>query len=153
VSGTSAQLSVSSGLSSWGIRWAGWSLYGGDGESVTPEQWSCCWALFGPHVVEGEERARARVNLELNVQARPLLQGFDALDQVGAIACPTLVCTGELDPVFPPDAARELADAIRGARLEVLPDAGHFPWKDVPDRFWPLLLDFVGKAGTGSGVM
>ena len=43
--------------------------------------------------------------------------------------------------------------AIRGARLEVLPDAGHFPWKDVPDRFWPLLLDFVGKACTGSGVM
>ena len=128
-------------------------VYGGDSESVTPEEWSHCWALFGPHVVEGEERARTIVNPELNVQALPLLQGFDALDQVGAITCPTLVCTGELDPVVPPDAARELAEAIRGARLEVLADAGHFPWKDVPDRYWALLLDFVGKAGTRTCVM
>ena len=127
--------------------------YGGDGESVTPKEWSRCWALFGPHVIEGEERARTIPNPELNVQALPLLRGFDVLDQVGAIACPTLVCAGELDPVLPPDAARELADAIPGARLEVVADAGHFPWKDVPDRYWPLLLDFVGKAGTRSSVM
>jgi pimeloyl-ACP methyl ester carboxylesterase len=60
---------------------------------------------------------------------------------------------GELDPVLPADAARELVDAIPGARLEVVADAGHFPWKDVPDRYWPLLLDFVGKAGTRSSVM
>ena len=128
-------------------------VYGGDSESVTREAWSRCWALFGPHVVEGDERARTIVNPELNVQALPLLAGFDALDQVGAITCPTLVCTGELDPVMPPDAARELADAVQSARLEVLADAGHFPWKDVPDRYWALLLDFVGKAGARNGVM
>jgi proline iminopeptidase len=128
-------------------------VYGGDSESVTREDWSRCWALFGPHVVEGDERARAIVNPELNVRALPLLAGFDALDQVRAITCPTLVCTGELDPVAPPDAAREVADAVRGARLEVLADAGHFPWKDVPDRYWALLLDFVGKAGARGSVM
>lgn len=128
-------------------------VYGGDSESVTGEEWNRCWALFGPHVVEGEDRARAIVNLELNLQALPLLAGFDAFDQVGAITCPTLVCTGELDPVTPPDAARELADAIRGARLVVLADAGHFPWKDVPDRYWALLHDFVGKAGVRASVV
>jgi pimeloyl-ACP methyl ester carboxylesterase len=25
-------------------------------------------------------------------------------------------------------------------------DAGHFTWRDVPDRYWPLLLDFVNDA-------
>jgi proline iminopeptidase len=128
-------------------------VYGGDSESVTPEEWSRWWTLFGPHVVEGDERSRAVVNAELNVRALPLLAGFDARAEVGAIACPTLVCTGELDPVFPPDAAHELADAIPGARLEVLPGAGHFPWKDVPDRYWPLLIDFVGREGPRRGVV
>jgi len=128
-------------------------VYGGDRETVTPEEWSRCWTLFGPHVVEGEERERTVVNRELNVRALPLLREFDVLDELGAIACPTLVCTGELDPVLPPDAARELADAIPGARLEVLPGAGHFAWRDVPDRYWPLLLDFVGKGGRPASVM
>jgi pimeloyl-ACP methyl ester carboxylesterase len=128
-------------------------VYGGDSESVTDEAWARCWKLFGPHVVEGDERSRGVLNADLNVHALPLLAEFDALDRVGAIACPTLVCTGELDPAFPPRAARELAVAIPDARLEVLPDAGHFPWKDVPDRYWPLLLDFVGKARDRAPVM
>ena len=36
---------------------------------------------------------------------------------------------------------------------DFLADAGHFPWKDVPDRYWALLLDFVGKAGARGSVM
>jgi pimeloyl-ACP methyl ester carboxylesterase len=128
-------------------------VYGGDSESVTDEEWARCWKLFGPRVVEGDEKSRRVLNADLNVHALPVLGEFDALDRVGAIACPTLVCTGELDPVFPPRAARELADAIPDARLDVLPGAGHFPWKDVPDRYWPLLLDFVGKARDHAPVM
>ena len=125
-------------------------VYGG-GDPVTAEEWSRCWALFGPHVVEGEEKARVVVNVDLNAHALPLLGAFDALGKVGAIACPTLVFAGELDPVVPPDAARALAAAIPGARLEVLPGAGHFPWKDVPERYWPLLLDFVAASTPSSG--
>jgi pimeloyl-ACP methyl ester carboxylesterase len=52
---------------------------------------------------------------------------------------------GELDPVTPVAAAREIADALPAeqTRLEVLEGAGHFPWKDVPDRYWPLMTEFV----------
>jgi pimeloyl-ACP methyl ester carboxylesterase len=48
--------------------------------------------------------------------------------------CPTLVGVGELDPVTPVAAAREIVDALpRGsARLEVTEGAGHFTWKDAP---------------------
>jgi pimeloyl-ACP methyl ester carboxylesterase len=31
------------------------------------------------------------------------------------------------------------------AQLEILDDAGHFTWRDAPDRYWPILLDFVAK--------
>ena len=29
-------------------------------------------------------------------------------------------------------------------RLVVIAGAGHVTWLDVPDGFWPMLLDFVG---------
>jgi pimeloyl-ACP methyl ester carboxylesterase len=47
--------------------------------------------------------------------------------------------------VVPLAAARETVDALPDglARLEVIEGAGHFPWKDAPERYWPLLIDFV----------
>ena len=92
-----------------------------------------------------QELARTIVNAELNAPGLELMRGFDVLDQLARIECPTLVCVGELDPITPVDAAREIADALpQGiARLAVLEDAGHFTWKDAPDRYWPLITDFV----------
>ena len=59
--------------------------------------------------------------------------------------CPTLVCVGELDPITPISAAGEIVEAMPEAdvRLEIVEGAGHFLWKDVPDRYWPLLTEFV----------
>ena len=120
-------------------------VYGGDNDSVTPEEWAPCWELFGPSVPGGEERARTVVNVELNTPGLELMQSFDVLDQLARVESPALVCVGELDPITPVAAAREIADALPegSARLEVLAGAGHFPWRDVPDRYWPLLTDFV----------
>ena len=39
---------------------------------------------------------------------------------------------------FKPDFSR-----LALARLEVLPGAGHFPWKDAPDAYFATLLEFV----------
>jgi 3-oxoadipate enol-lactonase len=47
-------------------------------------------------------------------------------NRLGQVACPTLVLRGELDP---PEFIRRstlLAEGIPGARLEVIPGAGHF---------------------------
>jgi pimeloyl-ACP methyl ester carboxylesterase len=76
------------------------------------------------------------------------MRGFDVLDQLACIDCPTLVCVGELDPITPVAAAREIYDALPEgtARLEAVEGAGHFTWKDAPDRYWPLVTDFVTTA-------
>ena len=52
---------------------------------------------------------------------------------------------GELDPITPIAAANEIVDALPDgiAQPEVIERAGHFTWKDAPDRYWPLLIDFV----------
>ena len=124
-------------------------VYGGDSESVTDEEWAPCWALFGPWVTGEQERARTTVNRELNAPGLVLMRSFDAVDRLGAIDCPTLVCVGELDPMTSVVAAQEIAEALPAAvaRLEVIEGAGHFSWMDAPERFWPLLLDFVASVG------
>jgi pimeloyl-ACP methyl ester carboxylesterase len=52
---------------------------------------------------------------------------------------------GELDPITPVAAAREIVDALPAgsARLQVIEGAGHFASKDVPDPYWPLVTEFV----------
>lgn len=119
--------------------------YLGDGESVTPEEWARCWKLFGPWVTGEEEKARMVLNRELNPPGLALVRGFDVLDRLPRIQCPTLILVGELDPATPVAAAREIADALPDGvgQLEVIEGAGHFPWKDVPDRYWPPLTEFV----------
>jgi pimeloyl-ACP methyl ester carboxylesterase len=118
--------------------------YGGEG-SGTPEEWAARWRLFGPWVPREQEFARVVANQELNAPGLDRLREFDMVDQLGGIECPTLVCVGELDPITPVAAARELVDALPDgtARLEILEGAGHFTWMDVPDRYWPLLTEFV----------
>jgi len=121
--------------------------YGGDGEPVSPEEWDRCWRLFGRWVPGEVERARTVANRELNPPGLALMREFDIVDQLSRVDCPTLVCVGELDPVTPVAAAREIADALPegSAQLEVIEGAGHFTWRDAPDRYWPLLTAFVTR--------
>jgi pimeloyl-ACP methyl ester carboxylesterase len=49
----------------------------------------------------------------------------DRRGDLAAIRVPTLVMVGEEDVITPPAEAQILADAISGAKLEVIPDAGH----------------------------
>jgi pimeloyl-ACP methyl ester carboxylesterase len=121
-------------------------VYGGD-ETVTAEQWSPCWAMFGRWVPGAQEKARIIVNAPLNPPGLVLLSRFHCLDQLGTIDCPTLVCSGALDPATPVAGAREIVEAMpKGmARLEVIENAGHFPWRDNPERYWPLMSEFVSR--------
>jgi pimeloyl-ACP methyl ester carboxylesterase len=120
--------------------------YGG-GDPITDEEWGRVFAAFGPHVPDPQQLGR-RINSEaVGVRGADLLQRLDVVDQLAKIDCRTLVCVGELDAVMPVDASREIVAALpKGiGRLEVIKGAGHFPWKDVPDRYWPVIVDFVGR--------
>lgn len=49
---------------------------------------------------------------------------FDALDRLAAVTAPTLVVVGEQDLLIPPWVAREVAEAIPGARFETIRGEG-----------------------------
>jgi pimeloyl-ACP methyl ester carboxylesterase len=59
----------------------------------------------------------------------------DALARLRAISPPTLVLAGELDRATPPRLGRIVADAIPGARFEVLAGEAHQPFQEVPEAF------------------
>lgn len=59
------------------------------------------------------------------------------------IRTPTLVVWGRRDPLTPIAHAWVMADAIPGARLEVIPDAAHNPMADRPRRFNVALRGFL----------
>ncbi|HEV8250822.1 MAG TPA: alpha/beta fold hydrolase [Gaiellaceae bacterium] len=123
-------------------------FYGGERASVTREEWTPCFRLFGPWVPGDEERSRMVLNPGLNAPGLELMRRFDVVDRLSRLECPTLVCVGELDPITSVAAARELYDALPEGlgRLEVVEGAGHFTWKDAPDRYWPLLSEFITNA-------
>ncbi len=68
----------------------------------------------------------------------------DSTPDLPAIQAPALVMVGALDEVTPPARAEAMHSAIPGSRLVVLPDAGHIPPLETPERFRAALASFLG---------
>ncbi|NWG30227.1 MAG: 3-oxoadipate enol-lactonase [Rhodocyclaceae bacterium] len=72
------------------------------------------------------------------------IRTLDLAGKLGAIQAPTLVVCGADDPGTPPAANRAIADAIPGARFELLPNASHQLAIERAEAFRHLLIDFLG---------
>jgi len=123
-------------------------VYAGEGASVADEEWDRTWRLIGRWVPGEDELARTIVNREVNRTGGDAMRRFDVVGELGVVECPVLVCVGELDAITPVAGARQIHAALPAgnARLEIVEDAGHFTWRDAPDRYWPLLEEFVRGA-------
>lgn len=78
---------------------------------------------------------------------RALLDGLFANPigaRMGQIQLPTLVISGEYDPLVPPALSRQVAQAIPGARYTVVRGAAHNPMDERPQEFVQVLLEFLG---------
>lgn len=68
----------------------------------------------------------------------------DRLPHLAGIAAPTLVIVGSEDaPFLKP--SRRMAEAIPGAELAIVPDAGHSPQFENPDAWWTALCGFLDR--------
>ena len=64
---------------------------------------------------------------------------------VGGIACPTLLVTGDEDAIAPAQAVRQIGERIRGARVTVLPRCGHWTMVEKPEECDDLLRRFYAQ--------
>lgn len=69
------------------------------------------------------------------------IRDMDQRESIRGIAVPTLVIAGESDPATPPDKGEEIADAVSGAKLIVLP-AAHLSNIEAEEQFTCALDDF-----------
>lgn len=70
----------------------------------------------------------------------------DITNRLGEVRCPTLVVCGLDDVATPPARSEEIARAIPGAELALVPGAGHLSAWERPEVVGPLLLEHLERA-------
>jgi pimeloyl-ACP methyl ester carboxylesterase len=66
----------------------------------------------------------------------------DTSDRLPRITAPTLVLAGGSDSISRPELGRAVAEAIPGARFEVLSGEAHQPFQEIPDRWNARVSEF-----------
>ncbi len=79
----------------------------------------------------------------LRATAGPGGQRLVLLDQLPRLRMPTLVVWGTDDRIFPADQARAAVERLPRGELVLIPDCGHLPHVECPDRFADALGRFL----------
>lgn len=77
---------------------------------------------------------------------RAIFSRVSLLDRLPEIGVPTLVMVGADDLPRPPHESEEMARLIPGARLEVIPEAGHISNLEQPERVTQRIREFLQAA-------
>jgi pimeloyl-ACP methyl ester carboxylesterase len=81
-----------------------------------------------------------------NRQAMAVGSSPSRVEALHSLQVPALVVHGDADRLVPPEAGRETAAAIPGARLEIVAGMGH----DYPPQLWPRMVELIaGHARSG----
>ncbi len=114
--------------------------------------WLRYWdSLFPTRKPPDQEAYRARLGRDLRQPGR--MTALDAMlhlskqpttEILGRVRVPMLVVMGTRDPDFD-DPAAEAAWVVRqtGARLQLIPEAGHYPQAEMPEQVAPVMLRFI----------
>ena len=79
----------------------------------------------------------------LRTLVSPLGQREVLVDRLPSLKIPTLVVWGERDRVFPRSQAKRAVGRLQEGSLALIPDCGHMPHVECPDRFLAALDGFL----------
>ncbi len=100
-------------------------------EDIARRIWRVTYApaYLSQHQALAEAQTRREIALPTPLHAADLqfqaFAEFDGSQALATITCPTLVMTGNLDELIPPQNSTVMADLVPDARLVVIPDGGH----------------------------
>jgi pimeloyl-ACP methyl ester carboxylesterase len=72
-------------------------------------------------------------------QAMAVMASPSRVEALGSLRVPTLVVHGDADRLVPLESGRATAEAVPGARLEIVNGMGH----DYPPQLWPRLVELI----------
>jgi pimeloyl-ACP methyl ester carboxylesterase len=73
----------------------------------------------------------------------PFMHNPKLLGRLHRINVPTLIVWGDSDAVVSTEYGKAFVSAIEGARLEVVEQAGHYPYLEQPERFTQIVTSFL----------
>jgi 4,5:9,10-diseco-3-hydroxy-5,9,17-trioxoandrosta-1(10),2-diene-4-oate hydrolase len=79
----------------------------------------------------------------LRALVRPLGQREVLVDRLTSLNISTLVVWGSRDRVFPKSHAKQAVVRLREGSVALIPDCGHMPHVECPDRFLTALDEFL----------
>jgi len=97
-------------------------------------------ATRDPELLARLQAMQAAVDPESYAQCCEALAGTDLRADLGRVAAPTLLVAGADDPAAPPELLRAIADAVPGARLQVIASAAHIATVEQPAAIAQALL-------------
>ncbi len=116
------------------------ALYPAFGEAVYPKKW---FDKLRPLLADAAN-AVTEEDLRRFATQTEAMRGFDILDDLGRIACPTLVIGSGDDAVFGGAASGEIAARVRNAGLFMYEGYGHAAYDLAPD-YKARLMEFLAE--------
>lgn len=108
------------------------------------------WADAHPEVVKAWVDWRVANPVEPVPYQAQMAIGLELMTEEAAfenklpnISVPTLILFGAYDKVVPPENAELLQKRVRGSRIAIIPDAGHFFPIEVPEAASQIVIDFL----------
>jgi 3-oxoadipate enol-lactonase len=114
-------------------------------EAVIGRWFTAPWAEAHPELV-----ARHRATIVATPAAGyaaccEAIAGYDVRSGLPAVTAPTLVVAGAQDPSIPPEHGRAIADAVPGARFELLDPAAHLASVERADDVTALIAEHLSE--------
>lgn len=107
---------------------------------------------LGPYYLRGGDPAaaadvfaRCRFDAGAMVRSMHVLAAWSAVDRLNAITAPTLLLGGRHDVFCPPEQLARMASRMPRAEIAVLDESAHLPWLDEPDRFFPIVEEWLDR--------
>jgi len=104
-----------------------------------------------PDLVDDWRERFASVHLpSLNLTVGALARRDTVVDKIGEVRMPTLVIVGDEDASLPVAYSREIAAAIPGASLVIVPEAGHLSALEQPEAVTEAMMTFLDEVHAGN---